>query len=230
MTNLISMPPFAPKGSQRWLQIAVNRLPSLIDDPLRVAARLLPDAEIEWLSPLATECYLELSDDGVLTRLGVELKSRKLKDFWPMRGPRWDGLARTSSGDVFLVEAKAHIGEMVSGRCRASAAAHAQISESLREVQRAIAPGAEQVDWTGTFYQYANRLAHLHLLRMQNQLPAHLVYVYFLNAKDVRGPSDRAEYEGATKVIEHCLGIRRTRLSAFVHKLYVDVRDLEGVA
>jgi hypothetical protein len=47
-----------------------------------------------------------------------------------------------------------------------------------------------------------------------------------LNAADVGGPSERAEYEGATKIIEHYLGIRQSKLSRFVHKLYVDVRNL----
>jgi hypothetical protein len=40
------------------------------------------------------------------------------------------------------------------------------------------------------------------------------------------GTSQQAEYEGATKVIEHYLGIRQSKLSRYVHKLYVDVRDL----
>ena len=179
------------------------------------------------MSPLASESFAEYSDGDVVTRLGIELKKRPLEDFWPQRGPRWDGLARASTGDVFLIEAKAHVAEMVSGPCRASPASHQKIAESLRAMQREIAPNSERIDWTGTFYQYANRLAHLHLLRRQNGVPAHLVYVYFLNATDVGGPSRREEYEGATKVIEHYLGIRRTRLSPFVHKLYVDVAGLE---
>lgn len=42
----------------------------------------------------------------------------------------------------------------------------------------------------------------------------------------VDGPFQQAEYEGATKVIERYLGIRQSKLSRYVHKLYVDVRDL----
>ena len=81
--------------------------------------------------------------------------------------------------------------------------------------------------WTKTFYQYANRLAHLHLLRRQNDdMKAHLVFICFLNATDVKWPFERAEYEGATKVIEHYLGVRRSKLSRYIHKIYVDVRDL----
>ena len=181
---------------------------------------------IEWLSPLASEAFVEYSDGLTFDRLGVKLEKRSLEDFWPLHGPRWDGLARATTGDVFLVEAKAHIGEMVSGGTQASGASLAKITQSLGDVQREIAPNSEKIDWTRTFYQYTNRFAHLHLLRMQNHIPAHLVFVYFLNATDVDGPSQQAEYEGATKVIERYLGIRQSKLSRYVHKLYVDVRDL----
>ena len=228
MTISDSAPLYATKGSQRWLQIAVNRSPATIDNPLREAAGLADDVAIDWLSPLASEKFVEYRDKPTFDRLGVHLNRTPIESFWPSRGPCWDGLARASTGEVFLVEAKAHIGEMVSGRSRASEAPLAIIGESLRQVQRAIAPGSEDlVDWTKTFYQYANRLAHLHLLREQNDdIRAHLVFVYFLNATDVNGPSERAEYEGATKVIEHYLGVRRSKLSRYIHKVYVDVRDL----
>jgi hypothetical protein len=226
MADPAPAPTFASKGSQRWLQIAVNRSPHMLDEPLRTSAGLAPESPIEWLSPRAEEGFIEYRDGSTVDRLGIQLTKRTLADFWPARGPVWDGLARAATGDVFLVEAKAHIGEMVSGRSRASEASMAKIRESLRAVQREIAPGADEMDWAGTFYQYANRLAHLHLLRVQNGIPAHLVFVYFLNAADVGGPSERAEYEGATKIIEHYLGIRQSKLSRFVHKLYVDVRNL----
>ena len=31
------------------------------------------------------------------------------------------------------------------------------------------------------------------------------------------------------KVIEHYLGVRQSKVSRFVHKLYIDVRDLPAV-
>jgi hypothetical protein len=225
----LAPPSFAAKGSQRWLQVAVNRRPAVIDEPLLAAARLPRDTRITWLSPVESNGFLEYFDQSMCNRLEIQPRE-PLKSFWPAGGPRWDGLARASTGDVFLVEAKAHIGEMVSGASRASDASRAKIAESLRAVQREIAPGADEVDWTGRFYQYANRLAHLHFLRQQNGIPAHLVLVYFLNATDVNGPTQRAEYEGAIQVIEHYLGVRRSKISRYVHKLFVDVRSLDGAA
>lgn len=220
---------FAAKGSQRWLQVAVNRRPQVIDEPLRAAARLPNSTQITWLSPVESDGFVEYFDGSMCDRLGLRL-TKPLGEFWPAGGPRWDGLARASTGDVFLVEAKAHIGEMVSPASRASEPSRAKITEALRAVQREIAPGADEVDWTGRFYQYANRLAHLHFLRQQNGVPAHLVLVYFLNATDVNGPSERAEYDGAIHVIEHYLGVRRSKLSRYIHKLFVDVRSLEDAA
>lgn len=225
----LAPPSFAAKGSQRWLQVAVNRRPGVLDEPLLAAARLPRDTRITWLSPVESNGFVEYFDQSMCDRLQIQPRE-PLNSFWPAGGPRWDGLARASTGDVFLVEAKAHIGEMVSGASRASEPSRAKIAESLRAVQREIAHGADEVDWTGRFYQYANRLAHLHFLRQQNGIPAHLVLVYFLNAADVNGPTQKAEYEGAIQVIEHYLGVRQSKISRYVHKLFVDVRSLDGAA
>jgi hypothetical protein len=78
---------FAAKGSQRWLQIAVNREPSILDTQLRSSARLSPGVVIKWLSPLASEAFVEYSDGLTFDRLGVKLEKRSLEDFWPLHGP-----------------------------------------------------------------------------------------------------------------------------------------------
>ena len=232
MTARINTATYADKGSQRWLQVAVNHRPELLDQPILQAARL-EGSTIQWLSPLKGENFVEYRDGAALSALGIGDLKRSLDDFWPLRGPCWDGLARTNDSEYFLIEAKAHIGEMVSGRSRASEGSKAKIIESLRQVQREIAPGADEVDWSGTFYQYANRLAHLHFLRQQNGVKAHLVFVYFLNAPDVGGPlggpATKDEYIGATKVIEHYLGVRNSKISRYIHKLFVDVNQLKGI-
>jgi hypothetical protein len=217
---------FAKKGSQRWLQMAVNLRPEVLNAPLRSAMRLPAGAGIEWLSPLRHQKFVEYRDGATLDYCKVLLK-RPLHEFWPAGGPVWDGLAKTEGGDLLLVEAKAHIPEIVSGGTRASGARADKIRESLTRARNYFARNAE-VDWSATFYQYANRLAHLHFLREDNGVPAHLVFIYFLNAGDVNGPRDRAEWEGAIKVVECYLGIRRTRLQKYVHKLFIDVRDLAG--
>ena len=103
-----------PRGSQRWLQIAVNRCPGVIDSAIANALGLCPGEEIEWLSPLESDCFAEYRDTQFLERLSVSLDCRPLKDFWPKKGPQWDGLARTSGGRLLLLEAKANIPEFDS--------------------------------------------------------------------------------------------------------------------
>jgi hypothetical protein len=222
---------FTACGSQRWLQIAVNRAPETLNAPLREAMALGADDAIDWRSPREDDGFLEYRDGTFLDRIDCSpLPKRTLDQFWPARGPMWDGLARTSRGDLLLVEAKAHIPEIISGGSRAVGKGRVQIDAALRETQAALAPKASAVDWSRTFYQYANRLAHLYLLREVNGLPAHLVYVYFLNANDVNGPSERGEWIGAIKVVEGYLGLGRHRLSRYIHKVFVDVADLPAVA
>lgn len=228
-TTSPAVPVFAPKGSQRWLQLAVNSCPEVLNAPLRQAMKLPGDMPVHWLSPLAAENFVEYRDRATYDRLGVALPRRPLHDFWPASGPVWDGLARLGSGDVLLIEAKAHVPEVISTGTRSTGPSREKIAESLRAVQRALVPRAEGlVDWTGTFYQYANRLAHLHFLREENGVPAHLVFIYFLNATDVGGPADRLEWEGALKVVEGYLGLGRHRLSKYVHNLFVDCTEITG--
>jgi hypothetical protein len=225
------MPTFAKKGSQRWLQVAVERAPQVLDDPIKTSLGLTAADTIEWLSPLRHESFVEYRDDATFAKCGAKLDKRSLKDFWPQRGPMWDGLARTSRGDIMLIEAKAHIPELVSPRSRATEPAKGRIAKSVRDVQQLLSPKSiGHVDWTGTFYQYANRIAHLHFLRQDNGVRAHLVNVYFLNATDVQGPASKLEWDGALKVVESYLGVGRHRLSKYMHKVFVDAEPLFGLA
>lgn len=220
---------FAKAGSQRWLQVAVEKAPELLNEPLRESMGLAQDAEIEWLSPIRRDGFQEYRDAFAFEdpRWRRQLKRVPLKEFWPSGGPRWDGLARTKDDQFILVEAKAHIGEIVSPRSRAKEPARGRIANSMREVQKSLAPkSTEYVDWAGTFYQYANRVAHLHFLREQNREQAHLVNIYFYKAPDVPSPPDRAHWEGAIQVVECYLGLGRHRLAKYMHKLFIDASSL----
>lgn len=225
------MTEFARKGSQRWLQVAVEKSPAVLGEPISAALNLGEHGTIEWLSPLRSTKFVEYQDESTFDLLELELPNRPLRDFWPQRGPRWDGVARTSNGDILLVEAKAHIPELVSPRSKATEPAKGRIAQSVRDVQQALSPkSVGHVDWTGTFYQYANRIAHLHFLRQDNGVRAHLVNVYFLNATDVMGPTVREEWDGALKVVETYLGVGRHRMSKYMHKVFVDAAPLFALA
>jgi hypothetical protein len=104
-------------------------------------------------------------------------------------------LARTPQGRVFLFEAKAHIPELDSPPSAASPKSRQRIAKSLNET-RAFFEANPLVDWTRTFYQYTNRLAHLYLLRHLNGTEAFLFNIYFINETRLKRPSTVEEWKG----------------------------------
>lgn len=212
----------ASKGSQRWLQEAVAQRPAELGSAVLAALPKCRGSDVRWLSPRADDDYAEYSDAAALERAGLgELARRPLKAFWPARGPVWDAIARTDAGDVILVEAKAHIPEMVSPATGARGASLALIERSLRETKKALGSTSPNA-WTGTFYQYANRLAFLYLLRDLNRLPVHLAFLYFTHAPDIAGAPGEAEWRGAITVVHSYLGLGRHRLSPYVADVFVE--------
>jgi hypothetical protein len=162
---------------------------------------------IEWRSPLMADDYAEYYDDEFIRRLGIDNLRVSLSQFWPSSGPRWDALARTDSGKVILVEAKAHVGEMVS-RTRASPESLSKIRAAIEKTKAAFGVG-DDFNWESPFYQYANRLAHLYFLRELNGLDAYLLFMYFADASDVP-IAERctvAQWEGASRLVEKALGL-----------------------
>ena len=219
--------PQGTRGSLKWIQMLVNQRPDLLDELVRESCRLEPNEAIEWVSPLADDQYAEYRDASFLRSLGVELRHRPLREFWPRRGPQWDALGRTDGGAVFLVEAKSNIPELVSPASGAkSPTSIALIDDSLKEVQRFLRVNTG-IDWTGKLYQYANRIAHLYLLRELNRIPAYLLFIYFIGDSDVDGPQTAEEWKAAIEVAERVLGLpARHRLSDYVADIFVHVDDL----
>ena len=95
------------KGSQRWLQWLVNEAPDLLDEPIGLGP-------IDWRSPFRADDYAEYRNQAFLDLLDIRLPTRPLAFFWPRGGPQWDGLGRAASGELILVEAKAHLNELYS--------------------------------------------------------------------------------------------------------------------
>jgi hypothetical protein len=214
------------RGSQYWIRRAVEQQ-GLLNGAISSRLGQVRAAEIEWLSPRPPK-YPEFRDGRAFTEVGIPaLAKRSLADFWPPRGPVWDALGRAGS-DFLLVEAKAHVSELASPASQAKPQSLVRIMGTLAEVRRFYAPES-RANWAGAFYQYANRLATLYLLRKVNRVRAHLIFVYFLNAKDVKGPGTIPEWEAALTVMHAALGLpRRHRLGRYVHKCFINVEDLES--
>jgi hypothetical protein len=220
------MTSYASAGSQRWLQIAAHRRPELLRAALRRAGALGPREAIEWKSPTEVNKWREYRDGAALSQCGIgpNLKA-PLSSFWPARGPVWDALGVTSEGLPVLVEAKAHIAEAASPGTKATPDSLVRINRSLEAARRYYAPRA-RAGWSGHFYQYANRLAHLYFLRKLNGIPARLVFLYFVNADDVKGPTSEAEWRGAVRLIHAVLGLPAHLENRGVYEAFVDARLL----
>lgn len=213
------VPPPAIRGSQMWLQRFVRDCPDILDDAIRAASGGRIAAPIQWRSPVDWDGYAEYRDHAFLDVLGVKLTARSLDSFWPKNGPQWDGLAVTDAGDRILVEAKAHVDEMIS-TTQASPVSLERIRGALAETHGYLR-ARQGADWTTGFYQYANRLAHLYLLRVLNGVPAWLVFVDFVGDRAMEGPETAAEWEAATQVLHAALGIAGSRSPLMSHVLHV---------
>ena len=220
----------AERGSQKWLQALVNDCPKLLDAAiLRETSEVA--APIRWVSPLADDDFAEYRDGDFLDRLGVRLGDVPLNEFWPPRGPQWDALGKTDDGQIILLEAKAHIEEMVGAPTGASPQSLKLIRESLETVKSHV-KSRSPADWSTAFYQYNNRLAHLYLLRTLNKIDAFLVNLHFLNADEMASdrtvvPKTVDEWKSAITLQERFLGIRpKHALSRYMIHAFVDAQEI----
>ena len=183
----------AYKGSQRQIQTYVNEKQDALNSAIAQSlSRYNVDAHgISWVSPLAQDNYLEYRDSEFLERVGLGHLGTSLSKFWAHGGPRWDALAQIKGG-CLLVEAKSHVSEIESGGCQASIGSRRAIEKALEATRNwlGVSTGG---DWTGKFYQCANRYAHLYFLTQIARVPAYLINVYFI--EDPCKPTSRAEWD-----------------------------------
>jgi len=201
----------AVKGSQKWIQKLVNEKPDILNSLIRTQLNLPDTDTITWRSPIAEDGYAEYQDQTFLDLLGIKLPKVSLSDFWPSRGVVWDGLGKSETEKVFLVEAKSHISEVLSPKTGAGVKSLRKIKKSLNETKTFLHSNSGH-DWSSLFYQYTNRLAHLYLVRELNDLPAYLIFVYFLNDQEMNGPKSVEEWIGAISLLKSYLGVGRHRL------------------
>jgi hypothetical protein len=107
-----------------------------------------------------------------------------------------------------------------SGRASARSKRRSTASSETLGVHRFYA-------WTGSYYQYANRLATLWFLR-KHRLEARLVFVYFYGDSFPDGtpcPASPQEWEALMEARRLTLGLARNHnLSAFEHHVFLNVR------
>ena len=211
-------------GSLKNLQVVINKKKKYLD--AEISKVIGKQMKIDWKSPLQTDDYAEYRDEDFLIILGVLNRVKyPLIDFWPKKGPQWDALG-ISENEIILVEAKANIPEMVSPGTKAKITSRSKIKNSLDEVKKYLNI-SNDIDWTGTFYQYVNRIAHLYYLREKNQIKAHLLFIYFINDITVHGPKTKDEWLGAIQTMECYLGLaKKHKLRKYIYDIFIDVSDL----
>jgi len=213
-------------GSLKNLQDAINKKKKYFD--AEISKVIGKQMNIDWKSPLKADDYAEYRDEDFLKKLGILNKKMKypLSNFWPNSGPQWDALG-VSDDEIILVEAKANIPEMVSsGTGAKNPQSIKKIRNSLDEVKKYLSI-SDNIDWTGTFYQYVNRIAHLYCLREKNKIKAHLLFIYFINDITVHGPKTKDEWLGAIQTMECYLGLsKKHKLRKYIYDIFIDVSDL----
>jgi hypothetical protein len=159
--------------------------------------------------------------------------------FWPQTGnvPNWDAVGRLESNsgvEYLLVEAKAHVEELKSSCSASKNGGLDMIRKALDATIRATGLTADAEDWLSPYYQYANRLAHLHFLT-QHSIPARLVFIYFCgdnwggktlsNGKPPTCPKDAQEWDAYLKHMHDRLGVNgQSKLEDRVHRLFLPVQ------
>ena len=196
----------AHAGSQRQIQTNVNERTQALN--AAVAQSLsrydLDEKDINWVSPLEADKYLEYRDSEFLECVGLGHLAPRLQEFWPQRGPCWDALARIEGG-CLLTEAKSHVPEIFSGGCGASTESRKKILKAF-DATKAWLGVSPDVDWTGRLYQPANRYASLYFLRDAG-VQAFLVNVYFVG--DPRTTTTRKDWDAAIEGVNRELGLVR---------------------
>jgi hypothetical protein len=214
------------KGSQGDLQRLIEKRPDLLNSRIKASLGLSDKLKIEWVSPIPPD-YAEYFDDEFLLVLDLDPNNIRLNDFWPSGGPHWDAFGKGNDKSIFLVEAKAHISEMVSSP---SGAGENSLNKIRAELERTkdFLHAKPNVDWATHFFQYANRLAHLKFLRFDKGRSAFLVFIYFVGDQDMKGPSTKEEWLGAIELLHSFLGIGRTKLTPFMADVFVHVDEFKG--
>jgi hypothetical protein len=212
------------QGSQHLLRMAVNSRPAVLLAALRESGAIERREGVVWHSPLPPR-HLEYRDGAVLRELSLDNRIRSPPaQFWPLRGPVWDGLGTAGVDRPILVEAKVHIPEAVSRVKASSETSNRLIQKSLALAQRHYTRKNKE-DWSAPFYQYANRLAHQYWLREMNKIPSSLVFLYFTNAEEMKGPQTEQEWLGAIRLIHAALGLPEKLDKFGVYHAFLDAKQ-----
>ena len=194
-------------------------------------SHLLGETEpVKFLSPLASEDFKEYKLNQMEEFTGITWGFGK--EVWPDNQPQWDGIAKSADGKtLYLIEAKSHIDEMKT-KCTASKDSYERIEKIVEEGSRFIPHDSIQdlTKWMNGYYQLANRLLFLAMLRQQTDKlifnEVKLVLLNFVN--DTSMPNlltEEYEWQNHYEIIlRQVFGTSNLELKKFgVDIVYLDV-------
>ena len=115
------------------------------------------------------------------------------KEYWPGDYQNWDGIIlniNQTSWEYIIVEAKAHLDELISNINSDNEQNIAKISKALNSTKKRFGINTPN-DWSKCYYQAANRLAFINFL-LENGIKASLLNIYFNNGWIKRDLKDEA--------------------------------------
>ena len=213
-------------GSLKAIQVLINKNQDLINKLIKSKFNELTKEDIIWTSPLENDEFAEYQGNDFIKKVGLNPNEIQLERFWPTKGPQWDALAHTNEGSIILVEAKANIPEIVSSETGAGEISKELINKSLYETKNFLNI-ENNIDWSGKFYQYTNRLSHLYFLREKCKKKIFLINIYFIGDESVSGPETKQEWEGAITVLHSYLRSTRHKLSKYMADIFINIKELD---
>ncbi|MBT3181199.1 MAG: DUF1738 domain-containing protein [Deltaproteobacteria bacterium] len=171
-------------GSQHWIRTYVEKMPDILSWMIINACpdfKVFDYKDIEWISPVADNNYYE-HRSTLLEAIGLLEYKPLLDRFWPANKPVWDGLSVMRSGEEcrFLVEAKSHIRETITSMMATDPKSIKSIRCTFSTVKQYLGV-APDVDWTGPYYQFCNRLAFLYFMNVVLGQSTYLTFVNFID-------------------------------------------------
>ena len=160
-------------------------------------------------------------------------------DFGKNLNQNWDGIFWVGK-TVYLVEAKAHTEEIKSDCGATSKKSISEIDRCLEETRNSFNISSTN-DWKKTYYQMANRIVFLYLLKKHN-IEARLVNIYFVDGyekKVVPPDSDKLyiiqnknasieDWKKAIKKEEDYLGISNLINDKKIFSVFVNCKGVNG--
>ena len=166
----------------------------------------------------------------------IQFKLKKdWSEYWTGNTQNWDGIFYSNS-KIYLVEAKAHHGEIESKFESNDEKNIRKIKNAMYSTQKAMGVQKSET-WIEKYYQLANRLVFINFLRSHG-IKSQLVYIYFINGyrKRVINGSTITEVENKNicskadweKIINEQymdLGINNISIDRYLYKVFIDCEE-----